>query len=136
MKITFKDEEIKVEDFKLPVEIWKKEIEEANRSIIACNVNNEVKSLNHQLKDGDKVSFITRADRDGNAIYIRGVLYIMAMAFHKVFPKVKLTVKYQLSGAMLCEAEDGVVVTDEMLAQVKKEMQKIIDKDLPRQAMK
>jgi len=131
MKITFKDEEIKVEDFKLPVEIWKKEIEEANRSIIACNVNNEVKSLNHQLKDGDKVSFITRADRDGNAIYIRGVLYIMAMAFHKVFPKVKLTVKYQLSGAMLCEAEDGVVVTDEMLAKVKKEMQKIIDKDLP-----
>ena len=130
MQITFKGKETKVEDFQKPIEIWKKEIEESKRSIIACNVNHEVKNLLYELKDGDVVSLISRGERDGNAVYIRGVLYIMAMAFQRIYPEVKLTVKYQLSGAMFCKGENGTI-TEEMLEKVKAEMQKIIDQDLP-----
>ena len=130
MKIILNGQETEVDEGKLPFEIWKNEIEASGHSFIACNINHEVKSLKHTLKEGDQITLLNRADRDGNAIYIRGILYVMAMAFHRKYPEIRLTVKYQLSGAMLCEGENAEV-TEEMLEKVKEEMQKIIDADLP-----
>ena len=118
MKIILNGQETEVDEGKLPFEIWKNEIEASGHSFIACNINHEAKSLKHTLKEGDQITLLNRADRDGNAIYIRGILYVMAMAFHRKYPEIRLTVKYQLSGAMLCEGENAEV-TEEMLEKVK-----------------
>ena len=78
MKIILNGQETEVDEGKLPFEIWKNEIEASGHSFIACNINHEVKSLKHTLKEGDQITLLNRADRDGNAIYIRGILYVMA----------------------------------------------------------
>ena len=49
----------------------------------------------------------------------------MAMAFHRKYPEIRLTVKYQLSGAMLCEGENAEV-TEEMLEKVKEELARLV----------
>lgn len=106
-----------------------KKAKENGRNIIACLINNEVKSLNYDLKEKDKLEFLDTTTKDGNRIYIRGILYIMAKALHEIYPEALLSVNYQLSDAMFCRI-DNMKITTEMIEKIKKRMQKIIDADL------
>ena len=98
--------------------------------IIAARYNNIIASLNHQINKDGKISFINRKEKDGRIIYIRGLLYIMSMAIEELYTEVHLTVNYQLSNAMFCEVEN-MAITQEIIDNVKRKMQEIIDKDLP-----
>ena len=62
-----------------------KKAKENGRNIIACLINNEVKSLNYDLKEKDRLEFLDTTTKDGNRIYIRGILYIMAKALHEIY---------------------------------------------------
>ena len=128
MKIIYKDIEVKMEENTKVIDLFKETIEE-KQNIIACMVNNEVKPLDYILKDNDEVELLDTTSRDGGRIYTRGLLYIMAMAFHEVYPEILLTVNYQLSSSMYCEIEN-TIVTEEMMKKVKNKMQEIIDKNL------
>lgn len=97
---------------------------------IACKCNNEVKSLNYEINEGDIIEPIDITTRDGRRIYQRGILYVMGMAFNKVYPKAFLTVNCHLSNSIFCTI-DNMKVTDEIVESVKKKMQEIIDKNLP-----
>ena len=129
MKVIYKNMEFEVEKNSKVKEAFIEEIEKENSNIIACKVNNEVKSLDYVLKENDKLELLDTIDRDGARIYTRGLLFIMAKAFKEVYPKEMLTVNYQLSSSMLCELYKKVP-TEEMIENVKKKMQEIIDKNL------
>ena len=129
MKIIYKNIEVETEENTTVLEVFKETIEE-KKNIIACMVNNEVKPLNYTLKENDEVELLDTTSRDGARIYTRGLLFIMAMAFHKLYPEILLTVNYQLSSSMFCEIENNTV-TKEMIEEVRKEMQTIIEQNLP-----
>lgn len=128
MKILYKNIEIDVKEKEKVADVFKEKIEE-NSNIIACMVNNEVKNLNYELKDGDVVELLDVTDRDGARIYTRGLLFIMSMAFKQLYPEVLLTVNYQLKSSMLCELAN-IVPTNEMIENIKNKMQEIINLDL------
>ena len=129
MKILFNEQEIEMPDEKKTVaQLLEEEIRQ-NDKIIACNSNNEIKTLNYIPKENDKITFVDVFSRDGRRTYIRGLLYIMCMAFKKCYPEVQLSINYQLTNAMYCEA-DNAKITKEMIENVSKQMQKIIDKNL------
>lgn len=114
------------------IEKYKNEIENATkegRKIIACMCNNEVKSLNYEANEIDKIELLDTSSKDGHRIYIRGILYIMAKALNEVYPEALLSVNYQLSSAMFCKI-DNMEITDEMIANVKARMQEIINQNL------
>ncbi len=129
MKIIYKNMEVETAENTSVLEAFKEAIEEKS-NIIACMVNNEVKSLNYILKENDEIELLDTSSRDGARIYTRGLLFIMAMAFHKLYPEILLTVNYQLSSSMFCEIENNII-TEEMIEAIRKEMQNIIEKDLP-----
>ncbi|MCI9178177.1 MAG: nucleoside kinase [Clostridia bacterium] len=130
MKILFDKQEMQIPNEEMKIkEIFASQIK-ANNKIIACNVNNEIKSLNYIPKDGDKITFVDVFTRDGRRTYIRGLLYIMSKAFVECYPKALLSVNYQLTNAMYCEV-DNMQVTKEMIQIVSKKMQEIISEDLP-----
>ncbi len=106
-----------------------KKAKEEGRTIIACMCNNEVKSLNYDLKEKDKIELLDTTTKDGMRIYIRGILYIMAKALHEKYPEALLSVNYQLSDAMFCKI-DNMKVTEELIADVKKRMQEIINANI------
>ena len=115
------------------IEQYKKQIEEAKaegRNVIACICNNEIKSLDYNINDGDKITLLDTSTTNGKRIYIRGILYIMAKAFYELYPEALLTVNYQVHTAMYCKI-DNMDITDQMLEKVKSRMQEIIDKDIP-----
>ena len=47
--------------------------EQERKNAIACKVNNEVKSLNTDINDADKVEPLDITIRDGRRIYQRGI---------------------------------------------------------------
>ena len=131
MKIQFNEEtrEIAGEN-KTVAEIFEKEIKENSKRIIACNCNNEIKSLNYVPKENDKITFVYIQSRDGRRTYIRGILYVMSMAFHECYPQALLSINYQLNNAMYCEV-DNMEVTQEMIDTVEQKMKEIIEANLP-----
>ena len=131
MKITYDNREFDIEENTTIGEAFKKEIENSKlKDIIAARFNNTIESLNLPIKKDGEIEFINREDKDGRIINIRGLLFIMSMAFSEVYPKALLTVNYQLSNAMFSSV-DNMEVTDEMIKKVKQRMQEIIDEDIP-----
>lgn len=128
MKIFYKQNEMELEAKGKKVEEILKE--DSLTNVIACKVNNEVKSLEHEIKENDKIELIDFTNKDGKRIYVRGLLYVMAMAFNNLYPNKIISVNYQLTNAMFCEMRD-IEVTEEMIANVKDEMKSLIQKNLP-----
>ena len=122
MKIYYHDNEVGVplKEAKV-IDLFKDNIKFSKNNIIACRCNNEIKSLEYEIKEGDKVDLIDITDKDGMRIYVRGILFIMAMAFDKLYPEAKISVNYQLSNAMFCEAEN-LAITEVIIKKVKDEM--------------
>ena len=129
MKITYENKEFEVEKGTKVHELLKSEIVNAKTEVIACMCNNEVRSLNLELKEDSKLELIDLNSKDGMMIYIRGIMYIMAKALNELYPEALLTVNYQLSNAMFCELEN-MKITDEMIDRIHFRMQEIIDKDI------
>ena len=129
MKIIYKNMEVQIEEKSRVIDAFEEELS-GNRSIIACMVNNEVKNLNYELKDGDEIKLLDTTTRDGGRIYTRGLLFIMSMAIKELYPDLLLTVNYQLKDSMFCEFANKEI-TKEMIIEIKNKMQEIIDADYP-----
>lgn len=129
MKLKYNDRILEVQKGMKVIEIFKKEIEASNRDIIGCRFNNEIKSLDFEIKEDGEISFVDGTDKDGKRIYTRGLVYIMSKAFSELYKEALITVNYQLSNSMLCEIEN-MEITDEIISNIKAKMQEIIDKDL------
>ena len=105
-------------------------VSEMPEDAIAARFNNEVASLNHPMHKDGEVVFIDRSTKDGREIYVRGLLYLLSMAAYRVYPQARLTINYQLSNSMFCEFIN-MKITDEVINNLKEEMNNIISKDLP-----
>lgn len=130
MNIQLNGKEIEVtNEEKTVAELFEKETNK-DGMIIACNCNNEIKSINYIPKNNDKIDLIDITTRDGRRIYIRGLLFIMSKAFHECYPDALLSVNYQLTNSMYCEI-DNMEMTSEMVEKITEKMKEIIQKDLP-----
>ena len=130
MQIIYKDTVIDVKKGIRVSEIFKEEIRKSNYEIIACKFNNEVKGLNYKINSDGKIELINITDKDGMRVYQRGLIYIVAKAFHDVCPEALITINYQLYHSMFCEI-DNLPVTEEMIKKVNKRVKEIIDNNLP-----
>ena len=104
--------------------------EDTEKKVLACKYKNEVKPLDFEVDNLEDVVPIDLTTRDGRRVYQRGILYVMAMAFNRVYPKALLTVNCQLSNSIYCSV-DNMKVTNEMIGNIRKEMKDIVDSDLP-----
>ncbi len=125
MKIRFENN-----TYEIPEKQSIKESFAYSEDCIAARYNNSIVSLNQLIDKDGHIEWVSRKDKDGRIIYIRGLLYIMSKAFYELYPESYLTVNYQLTNAMFCEIENQEL-THEMIAQVKAKMQEIIERDLP-----
>ena len=104
--------------------------DDKEKNILACKYKNEIVSLDSKIEDTNAVLPIEITTRDGRRVYQRGILYVMGMAFNRVYPKALLTVNCQLSNSIFCSV-DNMKVTTELVDNIKKEMQEIVDSNLP-----
>ena len=100
-----------------------------SNDVIAAKYNNLIVSLNEKITQDGKIELVTRQEKEGRLIYIRGLIYIASKAFNELYPEGYLTINYQLSNAMFCQVEN-IQITTEIVDNIKNKMQEIIDKDL------
>ena len=127
MKIKIEEKEYDVQEDKTIIEEFADKID--LNKVIAARYNNSVVSLKNKLNKNGEIVFVTRDQKDGRDIYIRGLLYLMSKSFHDLYPNAHLTVNYQLSSAMFCEIEN-MEINPDMIRNVKNKMQDLIDKNI------
>ena len=110
-------------------EMFKENLRIFPKHVIACKCNNEVKSLEYEIKEGDSVELLDLTSKDGMLVYIRGALFLACMAFNELYPNSQLSVNFQLSNAMFCELKN-MELTDEMIDNVRNKMHEYVEKDL------
>ena len=130
MNILYNGNKIEVKEKLSIADIFKDEIKNSKYPVVGAIFNNEYKRLDFILTEDGEVSLIDISTEDGMKIYRRTLIFIMAKAFEKLYPEVKVRVNYQLSSAMFCTLDD-MEVEEKMLKNVQEEMQEIINKNLP-----
>lgn len=129
MQISYNNIIIDVKEGTKVKDLLGKEIIKSEVKVLACKFNNEVKSLNFEIKENGKLDLIDVSDDDGIRIYIRGLLYIICKAFEELYPKTKMIVNYQLYNAMYCET-DNFKITSSVIKNIDKRVKEIIKKNL------
>ncbi len=130
MQITYENNIIEVEKGTKVIDALKKQIDGSTTEIIACICNNNVRSLDYEVNEDSKIELIDYSNPEGQRIYIRGLLYVMAKAFNDLYPEIQLAVNYQLSNAMFCELEKQIT-TAEMMKKVSERMREIVKQNIP-----
>lgn len=131
MKLIYNGKEYKMQEGESIREVLKTEIEKRpDKEIITCNFNNEIKSLDYKPKIDGKVELIDYTHTEGKRVYVRGIMYVMSMAIEEIYKNSLLTIEYQLDNSMYCTF-GNLEITDEVLLNITKRMNEIIEEDLP-----
>ena len=94
MKVIYQGKEVGLpNNIKRVIDMFRDNIRISPKKVIACKCNNEVKSLDYEIKEGDSVELIDVTSKDGMIVYIRGALFVMSMALNDICPNAKLNVK-------------------------------------------
>lgn len=128
-KVKIGDKIKEVEENLKIFDAFEEEIKSSERHIVACRFNNEVKSLGHRIHSDGEIILLDMTSDDGKVVYIRGLLFIMSMAVHQLYPHAHLTINYQLSNSMFAEF-DNLEITYEMTENIQKRMEEIVSKNL------
>ena len=107
-------------------------LESEDKEIVCARVNNRVRELTYEVYYDAKIDFLTVKDSDAIRTYEASLRYLVAMAFARVYPDVKVRFCYNVSRSVFIQPVDPkVIVKPEMVKKVNDEMQKIIKADLP-----
>ena len=130
MKIQYQDKILDVKETITISELFQKEIQTSENTVIAAKFNNEYKNLEYILHKDGKVELIDVTSKEGIKVYIRTLTFIVGKAFEKICPDKKLNVNYQLSNAMFYDIE-GIDISEDLIQELEDEMRKIVEQDLP-----
>ena len=104
---------------------------------IAATVDGRLRELTFKLtKDHSAVEFLDLSNTDAVRIYEASLRYVFAMATYNLYPEVKLRFNYSISRSILAVFEGYDSVPEEMLENIKQEVDRIIATNYPIQRMK
>lgn len=98
---------------------------------VSARINNKVQGLNYRFYNSKDVEFLDLHSHSGMRVYTRTLFFILAKAVEDLFPDGKLIIQTPISKGYYCELNIGREVTDDDAAAIKRQMQSIIDADMP-----
>ncbi len=108
--------------------------EKERKNLVVCQVGAQVKELNYRLSaknDGMSIKLLGLSNAEAGRAYRASLRYIVAMAFHRIFPKVKIRFSYNISRSIFCCAITGSFNMARAADAISREVKRIIDEDLP-----
>ena len=101
------------------------------RNAVCAKVNGELVDLSHELKDGDNLEIVTLKDKEGLQVYRHTCAHVLAQALKTVYPTCKLSIGPVIENGFYYDVDFVTAITQDDLAKVEAEMQKIIKSNLP-----
>ena len=132
MKISYKDNIYEINDNTTIQEfIEKYDIEKDYKYTIAlADVNNNLKELTYELKDGDKISMLDVSTKDGRSAYMRSLIFVFLAALKKIRKDAKCEIKHSLSDGIFCDIKDTIAINRTYVSNIQEKMQEIINSDI------
>ena len=107
-------------------------IDNSNKEIICCRVNNRLKELTYYIDEDSRIEFLTIKDSDAAKLYESTVRFIAVMAFARLYPDVKVRLTRNVSRSTYIEVlDEHIIVNKKMRDSIEEEMRKIIAADIP-----
>lgn len=116
-------------DFENPVRLEELS-EEIPGEYYAATVNNRLRELSYKVDYDADVTFLDYTYYDTTKIYGTSMRYLVAMAFHRLYPHVQIKFTKSISMGIYGRAINGDI-TKNMLEKVVKEMKAIVEADYP-----
>ncbi|WP_027307654.1 threonine--tRNA ligase [Caloramator sp. ALD01] len=130
IKVTLKDG--KVLEFEQPVkveEVAKKIGMGLYKAALAAKVDGEVFDLMKTIDKDTVVEILTFDDADGRWALRHTASHILAQAVKRLYPNVKLAIGPAIDNGFYYDFDADFAITPDMLAEIEKEMEKIIKED-------
>ena len=106
--------------------------QDPEKRAIAARVNNRVRELTYELSRDCDVTILTAKDPDAVKVYEASLRYVVAMAFARCYPDLRLRFAYNVSRSISINILGGkAIATTAMLLKVTHEIDRIIAEDIP-----
>ncbi len=100
--------------------------------VMGAIVNHSLQELTAAVDLEARVTPVTMQDEDGARIYRRSLVFLLTVAFHRVFPGAYLTVDYSVgAGGYFCTVQERAPLSPDELARLEAEMRRLVAADLP-----
>ena len=106
-------------------DIWGK-----NPAVLA-QLNGRRASLGEPLWGGEQIQLIRRSDPEAHSTLLRTLCHVMAAAAETVFPRQELFIDFSYGGGIYCELRRPEPVDQREMAELKVQMWRLVEKDLP-----
>ena len=97
----------------------------------SAKVNHKVEGLHFTLFMDKDIEFLDITNSSGLRTYTRSLFFVLYKALRDLFPGTRLRIDTPVSNGYYCRLLSENDVTPEVVEQLKRQMQKIIDDDLP-----
>ncbi len=131
IKVNFNGNSLAVEEGTRVLEL----IEPKERkNLVVCQVGAQVKELNYKLSEknnGMTIRLLNLSNAEAGRAYSASLRYIVAMAFYRIYPDVKIRFSYNISRSISCQAITKSFNMSRAVDEIRREVEKIIAEDLP-----
>ncbi len=101
---------------------------------MVCRVGSQIKELTYELTEKNnnmEIEFLGLENIEGGKAYEATLRYIIAMAFHNLYPNIDIRFSYNVSRSIFCQVLSEGFHLSRATEPIKKEVQRIIDLNLP-----
>ena len=108
-------------------------IKNDDKHFVAAKVNNRLRELTYELSFDCDVELLNLTDRDAVKVYETSLRYLLAMAFHNLYPDYQIKLSYGISRSIMVSIlePNDVKMDKHMLKSVLDEMDRLVALDLP-----
>ena len=106
---------------------------EEKGNYVICKIGSVIKELNYPLterNEGVEITLLGLEHEEASKAYETSLRYIVAMAFHRLYPDVQVRFSYNVSRAIFCQSLTPGFNMSRATEPIKKEVAKIIAEDL------
>ena len=131
VNITFQGKEMQVHEGTRVIDLVP--VDE-KRSHCVCRIGSQVKELNYVLSEKNQFMNVTLLDLDNveaGKAYEATLRYVIAMAFHNMYPDVKIRFSYNVSRSIFCQVLNNNFNISKATPVISNEVDRIIAEDLP-----
>jgi len=103
-----------------------------SRDYVCAYVNKRVRELTYKIDKDSEIVPITLAERDAKPIYEASLRFLVAMAFHNVYPYLNIRFSYNVSRSIFVQIiNEGIASNGAMVKAIEKEMDRLVSLDIP-----
>lgn len=111
-------------------EIYREHQEKHQYPILLARVNNRLRELSYHLNSSAEIQFLDLTTHEGNRAHVNGLTFILVYAIKNLYGKnANIVVQHSIDKGLYFQTD--FKLTEEKMEEIQKEMNDIIQKDLP-----